>query len=405
MDVNEKMETYARVYAEVNLDAIRSNMDNMKANIAPETKMIGVIKADGYGHGSVPIAQELEPLPYLFGFATATFEEAQILRKSGVKKPILILGYTFPYCYEELIRQEIRPALFRLDTAQKLSEAAQRLGKDAVVHIKVDTGMSRIGIQPDDDGIAFIKEIMTLPGLSIEGIFTHFAKADMTELEGAQKQRDCFDAFTKRIARETGLRIPIRHCSNSAGIIRMPQANMDVVRAGITLYGLWPSQEVERDIISLTPALSLKSHIVYIKEMKEGAQISYGGTFTAHAGMKVATIPVGYADGYPRSLSNKGYVLIHGKRAAILGRVCMDQMMVDVTQIPEAKEGDLVTLLGTDGSETITVEAMGDMSGRFNYELVCDFTKRVPRVYRKDGQIVGTKDYYDDFVYLPEKRQ
>lgn len=405
MNISERMETYARVYAEVDLDAIRQNMEHMKANIALQTKMIGVIKADGYGHGSVPIAEELEPLPYIFGFATATYEEALILRKSGVKKPVLILGYTFPYCYEGLIREEIRTALFRLDSAKALSERAVALGKEAVVHIKVDTGMSRIGIRPDDSGLCFVREVMALPGIRIEGIFTHFAKADMTDKSAAQKQCSVFKSFTERIEKELGLHIPLRHCSNSAGIIRMPEANMDVVRAGITLYGLWPSDEVEQDIVSLRPALSLKSHIVYIKEMEDGMEISYGGTFTAKKGMKVATIPVGYADGYPRGLSNKGYVLIRGRRAEILGRVCMDQMMVDVTEIPKVCEGDLVTLLGTDGDETITAELLGDLSGRFNYELVCDISKRVPRVYRKDGRIIGTKDYYEDFEYLPEKRQ
>ncbi|WWR14676.1 alanine racemase [Lachnospiraceae bacterium JLR.KK008] len=405
MNIEERLRSYERVYAEVDLDAIRCNMDRMKANIALQTRMIAVIKADGYGHGSVPIARELEPLPYLFGFATATFEEAQILRKSGVKKPILVLGYTFPYCYGELIRQEIRTALFRMDAAVRLSEEAVSTGREALVHIKVDTGMSRIGIRPDDEGLRFVREVSGLPGIRIEGIFTHFAKADWADQSEAVRQCRIFGAFTERIERELALHIPLRHCSNSAGIIRIPEANMDLVRAGITMYGLWPSEEVERDIVSLTPALSLKSHIVYVKDMEEGMEISYGGTFRAGKGMKIATIPVGYADGYPRSLSNKGCVLIRGQRARIAGRVCMDQMMVDVTEIPQAKEGDVVTLLGTDGGETISAEELGDLSGRFNYELVCDISKRVPRVYRKGPLITAVKDYYDDFEYLPEKRQ
>ncbi len=405
MNAAERIRTYDRVYAEIDLDAIRHNMDHMKANIAPKTKIIGVIKADGYGHGSVPIAQELESLDYVYGFATATFEEAQILRKSGIRKPILILGYTFPYCYTELVRQEIRTALFRMDAAKELSARALSLGKEAIVHIKVDTGMSRIGIRPDDDGIAFVKDVMAIPGIRVEGIFTHFAKADQADKGDALKQAKRFTNFVERMETELGVRIPLRHCSNSAGIIRMPEANMDVVRAGITLYGLWPSDAVERDIIQLTPALSLKSHIVYLKEMEEGMEISYGGTFTARKGMRVATVPVGYADGYPRSLSNKGFVLIHGQKAPVVGRVCMDQMMVDVTEIPDAREGDLVTLIGRDGRELISAEMLGELSGRFNYELVCDISKRVPRVYRRSGAITGTKDYYDDFEYLPEKRQ
>jgi len=405
MNSAERLETYARIYAEIDLDNIRFNMDSMKANLAPHTKMIAVIKADGYGHGSVPIGRELESLPYVFGFATATYEEADILRRSGIRKPILILGYTFPYCYEELIRQEIRPALFRRDTAEQLSEKAVLAGKEAIVHIKVDTGMSRIGIRPDEEGLRFIEEAAKLPGIRIEGIFTHFAKADMRDKSSAIGQYETFRAFTERIEKELGLDIPLKHCSNSAGIIRLPQANMDLVRAGITLYGLWPSDEVEQDIVPIRPAMSIKSHIVYTKEMRDGMEISYGGTFTAKEGMRVATVPVGYADGYPRMLSGRGHVLIHGRRAGILGRVCMDQMMVDITEIPQAKEGDPVTLLGSDGDERITAEYLGELSGRFNYEFVCDITKRVPRVYRKGGKIAGTKDYYTDFEYLPEKGQ
>lgn len=408
MKIEERLNTYERIYAEVDLDAVCFNMESMKANIAEDTQILAVIKADGYGHGSVPIAKEIEKLPYLYGFATATFEESEILRKSGIKKPILILGYTFPYCYRELIAQDVRPAVFRMDMARELSKQALALKKTVKIHIKVDTGMSRIGIRPDEEGFAFVKEVSALPGICIEGIFTHFAKADMTgeaDEEYTKMQLSSFSSFCQRIETELGLKIPLRHCANSAGIIRMPQANMEIVRAGITLYGLWPSDEVERDIIQIRPALSLKSHIVYMKEMKEGMQISYGGTFTAAEGMRVATIPVGYADGYPRSLSGKGYVLIHGKKAPILGRVCMDQMMVDVSGIPQAKEGDLVTLLGKDGKEQITAEELGKLSGRFNYELVCDIDKRVPRVYRKCGMAVETKDYYHDFEYLPEKGQ
>lgn len=405
MDLTEKLETYARVWAEVDLDAICRNMDYMKAHIAERTQMIAVIKADGYGHGSVPVAKALEGLPYLYGFATATYEEAALLRKAGVEKPILILGYAFPYCYRELIRQEIRTALFRWDSAVELSKAAVSLGREALVHVKVDTGMSRIGIRPDDSGLAFLKQTAALPGIRVEGIFTHFAKADVTDKAPALAQLERFSQFRDKVKQETGLHVPFYHCSNSAGIIRLPQANMDLVRAGIALYGLWPSDEVERDILPLRPALSLKSHIVFVKELEEGAEISYGGTFTAKQRMRVATIPVGYGDGYPRSLSGKGHVLIRGRRAHILGRVCMDQMMVDVTGIPEAAEGDLVTLLGTDGEETITAEYLGDLSGRFNYELVCDLNSRVPRVYKKGGIVTETKDYCVDFEYLPEKGQ
>ena len=391
------LEKYQRVYATVDLDAICYNMEQMHANLAPGTRMIGVIKTDGYGHGAVPIGRELEKLDYVFGYAVATVEEATILRHAGLTKPILILGYTFPYCYEELIRQEIRPAVFRQDSIDELAACAAKLHKPAKVHIKVDTGMTRVGIRPDESGLAFVEKVLNTEGIELEGIFTHFARADETDKSCARKQLDRFREFIRQIEETYDYSIPVKHCSNSAGIVELPEANMDVVRAGITLYGLWPSEEVSRNIVSLHPVLSLKSHIVYIKDVEAGVPISYGGTYVTPKKMRVATIPVGYGDGYPRGLSNKGYVLIRGKKAPILGRVCMDQFMVSVEEIPDAKEGDEVTLIGPDGTEQITMEELGGLSGRFNYELACDLGKRIPRVYIKDGTIVSVKDYYDDY--------
>ena len=391
------LEKYQRVYAAVDLDAICYNMEHMHANLKPGTRMIGVIKTDGYGHGAVPIGRELEKLDYVFGYAVATAEEALILRHAGLTKPILILGYTFPYCYEELIRQEIRPAVFRQDTIDELAACAARLHKTVKVHIKVDTGMTRVGIRPDESGLAFVDKVLHTEGIELEGIFTHFARADETDKSCARKQLDRFREFIRQIEKSFDYSIPVKHCSNSAGIVELPEANMDVVRAGITLYGLWPSDEVSRDIVPLKPALTLKSHIVYIKEVDEGVAISYGGTYVTPKKMRVATIPVGYGDGYPRGLSNKGYVLIRGKKAPILGRVCMDQFMVSVEDIPDAQEGDEVTLIGTDGAEQITMEELGGLSGRFNYELACDLGKRIPRVYMKDGVMVSSKDYYEDY--------
>lgn len=391
------LEKYQRVYAAVDLDAICYNMEHMHANLKPGTRMIGVIKTDGYGHGAVPIGRELEKLDYVFGYAVATAEEALILRHAGLTKPILILGYTFPYCYEELIRQEIRPAVFRQDTIDELAACAARLHKTVKVHIKVDTGMTRVGIRPDESGLAFVDKVLHTEGIELEGIFTHFARADETDKSCARKQLDRFREFIRQIEQSFDYSIPVKHCSNSAGIVELPEANMDVVRAGITLYGLWPSDEVSRDIVPLKPALTLKSHIVYIKEVDEGVAISYGGTYVTPKKMRVATIPVGYGDGYPRGLSNKGHVLIRGKKAPILGRVCMDQFMVSVEDIPDAQEGDEVTLIGADGAEQITMEELGGLSGRFNYELACDLGKRIPRVYMKDGVMVSSKDYYEDY--------
>lgn len=396
-ELQEKLESYQRVWAEVDLDAIWENMVHMKENIAENTKILAVIKTDGYGHGGVPIAKMLEQLDFMFGYAAATYEEAHVLREAGVKKPILILGYTFPYCYEELIREEIRPAVYRRDTVEELAAAAAKVGKKAKVHIKVDTGMGRIGITPDEEGLEFVRFLIEHPELEVEGIFTHFAKSDETDKTSANHQLELFQDFIKKIQTELGITIPVKHCSNSAAILEMPQANMDMVRAGITTYGLYPSEEVSKDIVPLRAAMSLYSHIVYCKTIHSGQSVSYGGLFTAQKDTRVATIPVGYGDGYPRSLSGKGYVLIHGKKAPILGRVCMDQFMVDISEIPEAMDGDKVTLLGTDGTERITAEELGELSGRFNYEFVCDLGKRIPRVYIQHGEITEVRDYFENF--------
>ena len=391
------LENYQRVYAAVDLDAVCYNMEQMHQNLAEGTKMIGVIKTDGYGHGAVPIGRELERLSYVSGYAVATAEEAFILRKAGLKKMILILGYSFPYSYEEMIRQEIRPAVFRPDSVKELAACARRIGKDVCVHVKVDTGMTRVGIRPDESGLRFEEKLISVEGIRVEGIFTHFARADEMDKTSASKQLARFLSFIEQIETGLGYHIPVRHCSNSAGIVELPEANLDAVRAGITLYGLWPSSEVSRTIVSLRPVLSLKSHVVYVKEVEAGVPISYGGTYITHDKTLVATIPVGYGDGYPRSLSGIGYVLIKGRKAPILGRVCMDQFMVDVSHIPDVEPGDEVTLIGKDKEEEITMEMLGDLSGRFNYELACDLGKRIPRVYLKEGKIVGTKDYYNDW--------
>lgn len=391
------IEQYGRVYAEVDLDALHFNMEQMHRKISPDTRMMGIIKADGYGHGAVQLGRELEQLGYIFGYGVATAEEAFILREAGLEKPILILGYTFPYAYEQLIEKEIRMTVFRYDTLDELASCAAKQGKRAKIHVKLDTGMSRIGIRPDESGLQFIKKALTCEGIETEGIFTHFAKADETDKTSAKRQIDQMSRFVKQVEQEIGYRFPLRHCSNSAGILEIKDANMDMVRAGITMYGLWPSEEVSRESISLHPLLSLKSRLVCVKEVEEGTQVSYGGTYTAEKNMRIATVPVGYGDGYPRGLSGKGYVLIGGKRAPILGRVCMDQFMVSVDDIPEAEEGTEVTLIGKDGEAQITMEELGILSGRFNYELACNLGKRIPRVYVKDGRITDTKDYYKDY--------
>jgi len=382
MDI--ETEAYQRVCAEVNLDAIAENVKRMKANLAPRTGMYGVVKADAYGHGSVQVARKLAPFTFMRGFAVATPEEAHELRLGGITKPILVLGYSFPYSYEMMAREEIRPAVFRQDSIEELKRAAGKAGKPIRVHIKVDTGMNRIGITPDQRGLAFVKSLQGQEEIIPEGIFTHFARADEEDKSNAEAQLGTFQHFIHMIKQELALDIPIRHCANSAGILEMPQAGMDAVRAGIAMYGIYPSGKAGG--VPLQPALSLYSHIVYIKTVEPGQSVSYGGTFTAEKRMRVATIPVGYGDGYPRELSGRGYVLLHGKRAPVLGRICMDQFMADVSDIPEAAEGDRVVLLGCDGAEHISIDQLEEMSGRFRYELSCGIGKRVPRVYTEKSR-------------------
>ncbi len=390
------LENYQRVYAAVDLSAVLYNMERMHETLSPQTEMIGVIKTDGYGHGAVPIGRELEKLSYVFGYATATAEEAFILRRAGLEKPVLVLGYTFPYSYEKLILQKIRPAVFSKEAMEALDACAARLNKKAPVHVKVDTGMSRIGIRPDEEGLAFMEWISSLSHIEVEGIFTHFARADERDQKASLSQLARFTSFAKEAERRMGRRIPLKHCSNSAAILTLTQANLSLVRAGITMYGLSPSGEVKRDILALRPVLSLKSRLVYVKEIDAGTPVSYGGTFVSKERMRIGTVPVGYGDGYPRSLSNKGSVLIRGKRAPILGRICMDQFMVDISDIPEAHEGEEITLIGTDGADEITMEEIGELSGRFNYELACGLGKRIPRVYVKEGRVVCAKDDYGE---------
>ena len=379
------MEKNNRVKAVISLDAVEQNFREMRKNIAEDTKMIAVVKADAYGHGAVPIAHLIENHDYIWGFAAATAEEAVHLRQAGITKPILILGIVFDEYFHELVQYDIRPAVCEYDEAKKLSDEAVLQNKTVHIHIALDTGMTRIGYADIPESVEEIKKIAELPNLEIEGMFTHFARADEYDRSPAMVQLERYQDFSKRVE-EAGVDIPLHHCSNSAGIIRVPEANLSIVRAGITIYGIYPSSEVERDIVKLAPVMELKSHITYVKDVPAGAAISYGGTYVADKKKRVATIPVGYADGYPRQLSNKGWVLIHGKKAPILGRVCMDQFMADVTEIDNVKKGDEVTLLGRDGDEFISIEEMGDLCGRFSYEFACDISPRVPRVYIKDGK-------------------
>ena len=304
---------------------------------------------------------------------------------------MLVLGYVFPESYPELAAEDIRTAVFRMDMAEELSKEAVRQNKRVHIHIKLDTGMSRIGFPDTEESLEAVCQIQKLPGLELEGLFTHFARADEADKTWADRQLAHFLKFRDALE-ERGVHIPICHCANSAAIIDMPESSLNLVRAGIALYGLYPSGEVKKERVALKAAMELKSHIVHVKEIPAGTQVSYGGLYTAPEPRRIATIPVGYGDGYPRSLSDRGCVLIAGKRAPIRGRVCMDQFMVDVTEIPEARPGMEVTLFGTDGGEILSMDELAELSGRFNYEFACDISGRVPRIYLRHGEITETAE-------------
>ncbi len=387
------MKTYSRVYAKIDLDAVAFNVEQMKKNLKPETQIMAVIKADGYGHGSVPIAQILEKVEYIWGFGVATLDEALVLKNEGIYKPILVLGCVFPDQYLEMLRHNIRMNVYTKEMAEAISQLAAKEGLTAYMHIKLDTGMTRLGFSTSQESIESIERISKLNNVCLEGIFTHMAKADEINKDFTYEQLDKFTWMVESLEKRN-VNFQYQHCANSAAIIDVPDADFGLVRAGISVYGLYPSDEVGKDLVKLKPAMALKSHVAFVNTIDAGTSISYGGTFVSEEPMTIATIPVGYGDGYPRALSNVGYVLIRGKKAPILGRVCMDQFMVDVTHIEGTCFGDSVTLIGDDGNETISVEDLSELSGRFNYEFVCDLGKRIPRVYIRDGKVAEQVDYF-----------
>ena len=388
------MKEYNRVYAKIDMDAAAYNMEQMKKRIGGGARLIAVVKTDAYGHGAVPLAEVFEKLDYVWGYAVASLDEGMILRKHGIKKPILVLGCVFPDQYDDMVRNDIRAAVYMEEMALGMAEAAKKAGKKAYIHIKTDTGMGRIGFPVSEESAEIIERISKLEDIKIEGMFTHFAKADETDKTYTYDQHRKF-MWMKEQMEKRGVEIPYYDCDNSAGIIDFPDMKHDLARAGISTYGMYPSEEVNQNAVDLKPVLSLVSHVIFVKTVKPGTSISYGGTFVAPEKMRVATIPVGYGDGYPRSLSNKGTVLIHGKRARILGRVCMDQFMVDVTDIPDVKFMDQAVLIGEDQGDRITVEELAGLSGRFNYEFVCCLGKRIPRVYTSGGKIVKQADCFE----------
>ena len=377
-----------RTWAEISLDAVERNVNAVKACFAPGTKLMCVIKADGYGHGAIALAEFLaDKCDY---FAVAILEEALALRRAGVTKPILLLGYTSPFLYEAALEAGVSLTIFCAEDAAKLSEMAQRMGKRAAVHIKIDTGMGRIGFADTDESAEQIAQIAALPGIQIEGIFTHFARADEADKASYQEQLRCYEAFLEHEQMADIRSRAICHCCNSAAAMETT-AHFDMVRFGIALYGLYPSEEVNKDNLPLQPAMAWKTRVAHLKTVPPGTGVSYGHTFVASRETRVATLPIGYADGYPRALSNQGRVLIRGRFAPIIGRVCMDQCMVDVTDIPDVQRGDEVILLGSDGGHKITMEEIGAMSASFNYETACRVGHRVPRVYVYQGEITDMR--------------
>lgn len=374
----------------IDLDAISANFDAIRQKV--RVPVMAVVKADAYGHGAIQVARLLEGKCAFFGVSSIL--EAMELRQAGLDTPILILGHTPASAFRTAVDKNIRPAIYRLEDAMALSEAAIQAGKPARFHFAVDTGMSRIGFQVTEDDADICARIAALPGLAAEGIFSHFATADCEDLRRSRQQAERFDRFCGML-NARGVEIPIRHLNNSAGLMNFDR-HYDMVRSGIVTYGMYPSEEVNPQLLELRPALQWLSRVTHVKALPAGREISYGGTYTTTKDTLVATVPVGYADGYRRNLSGRFYVLIHGKKAPVLGRICMDQMMVDVSDIPETKPGDRVTLVGTDGSETITMEQISAVADSFNYEFVCGISRRVPRIYVSGGKTVHSVHYLLD---------
>lgn len=374
----------------IDLDAISDNMDAIRAKAG--VPVMAVIKADAYGHGAVQVARLLQDKCAFF--CVSSILEAMELRRAGLSTPILILGYTPTDAFPTAIREGIRPTIYRLEDAKALSRAARLLNLPARFHFAVDTGMSRIGFQVTEADADLCAQIASMPGLVAEGLFSHFATADCANLTRAEQQAALFAAFDAML-RKKGVEIPIRHLNNSAGLMNFATP-YEMVRSGIITYGMYPSDEVDPQLLDLQPALRWVSRITHVKTLEPGREIGYGGTYTTTVPTVVATIPVGYADGYRRSLSGKFHVLIHGKAAPILGRVCMDQMMVDVTHIPEAQSGDPVVLVGRDGDAVISMEEIAEAADSFNYEFVCGISRRVPRIYVSGGKTINAVHYLLD---------
>lgn len=379
-----------RTWAEIDLDAAAYNLKAIRERIGSKVKLCCVIKADAYGHGAVRLAREYEMLGADW-LALSNIEEAMQIRRAGVELPLLVLGYTPPEAAGLLSENNISQCAYSSEYCAALSSEAEKAGVSVKIHIKVDTGMSRLGFYFQDlnRDTAVVDEIVTacnMPCLIPEGIFTHFAVADSGRdgMMFTMRQFGCFKELIETLSHR-GIEFPVRHCANSGAILDYSLSHMQMVRAGIILYGMQPSDDVMHPE-KLEPVLSLRAVISHIKDIEPGSDISYGRTYTAESKLRVATIPIGYADGYSRQLSGKGSILVHGVRCPILGRICMDQCMVDISAVPEAKVGDIVTVIGRDGEDEIRVEELAELLGTIPYEVVCGLSKRVTRVYMKNGE-------------------
>ena len=380
-----------RVLAIIDLDAIAYNMTNIKSKVGKETGIIGIIKADAYGHGSVEISKVIleNGADWL---AVAVVDEGINLRKNGIAAPILLLGYTPELRLEDVVNNGFIQTVYTYKTAKKLSDVAVRLGKTAVIHIKIDTGMGRIGYRVNEASADEIVKISELPNIEVNGMFTHFSTADEKDKDYTLNQYKKFVQMDA-LLRERGLEIPIKHAANSAAIMDFDNMMFNMVRPGIILYGAYPSEEVNKDNLSIKPAMSVKTHVSYVKEVNEGDYISYGRKYQAVGKRIIATIPVGYADGFIRAYSNGGKVLIKGECAPIVGRICMDQFMVDVTDIKDVQINDEVVLIGKQGNKEITVDFIASILDTINYEVFCTLSKRVPRQYIQNGKVIKTVKY------------
>jgi len=381
-----------RAWAEIHLDNIEHNVKEVVKRVGKMTEVMAVVKADAYGHGV------FETVPTLIEsgatrLAVSMLDEAIQLREFGIKVPILVLGYTEPSRVEDVINYNITQTVFSHELAKALSDAAVRLGKQAKIHIKIDTGMTRVGFMPGYSAVKDVVRINELPGIIIEGLFSHFASADEVDREFTMIQFERFESIIQELNR-IGILIPVKHIANSAAIIQYPNLHLNIVRPGIVLYGLYPSNDIDKSLINIKPAMELKAKIVLVKEVEEGTPISYGRTYVTKRKSRIATLPIGYADGYSRLLSNRGRVLIHGEYAPIVGSICMDQCMVDVTDIKkEVRTGDEAVIFGVQGNNKITVDEISQLCSTINYEVVSLIGKRIPRVYLRGGKVVNVVNY------------